>query len=313
MSQTIVSKAATIRLRRVLLVAALAMPLADCADPNAPPGSGQKEALGTGFGAIVGGGVGSLIGRGNGRIVASLVGAGLGALIGNRIGAALDAQDREALVAQQRQALLSQPDQQPVAWTSDHSNASATITPTNTHMERKTVKIIRQADVAEPTDLEAIGARYQTRASTRIHVSPDQTSAANGTLAKGDHVWVVGRLRAAPWLLVARNGKSVGYVSVAKLTPLVHSAEYAAASAPAAPVAARGATAPTGAAYDLDTADAVVRQPADLDAPQNGDKVDLVSADVTCRDLKTQASAGGSADTTTKTACRAPDGAWQLD
>ncbi len=296
-----------------MLATAFLLPLAGCADPNAPPGSGQKEALGTGIGTVAGFGLGSLIGHGNGRIVAGIIGAGLGGLLGNRIGAALDAQDQDALVAQQRQALLSQPDQQPVAWSSDHSSATATITPTNTHVERKTVKIIREADVAEPADLEAIGARYSATASTRIHAAPDQKSASNGTLARGDHIWAVGRLRSAPWLLVARNGKSVGYVSSAKLAPLVQSAEYASAAAPAAPITARGTAAPTGTAYDLDAADAVVRQPADLDGPQNGDKVDLVSADVTCRDLRTDASVGGKADSTTKTACRSPDGAWQLD
>ena len=280
-----VTSVAPRRLRRLLLITATLGPLVGCVDPNAPSGSGQKEAVGTGADAITGGGLGCLIGHVNGRIVAGLVGAGLagaglGALRGNRIGAALDAQDCEVLVARQRQALQSQSDQQPVAWTADHSNASATIT----HVERKTLKIMRQADVAEPTDLEAIGARYQTWASTRIHVFPDKKS-ADGALAKGDHLWVVGRLRAAPWLVVARNGKSVGYVSSAKMARLVHSAEYAAAAVPSAPIVPRLGAAPTGAACHLDAADAVLRQPADRDAPQNGDKVDLVSADVTCRDL----------------------------
>ena len=307
------TEATSRKLRRLAFTTALLLPLACCADPNAPPGSGQKAELGGGIGALVGGGLGAAFGRGNGRIITSIAGAGLGYFLGRQVGAVLDAQDRAALVAQQQEALLSQPDQQPVAWTSDHSSATATITPTNTHVERKTIKIIRQADVAEPTDLEAIGARYEAKASTRIHTSPDQKSASNGTLARGDHIWTVGRVRGEPWLLVARGGKSVGYVSSIKVIPVVHPAEYAAAAAAASPIATRGSSAPAGAAYDLDAADAVVRQPADLDAPQNGDKVDLVSADVTCRDLRTDASAGGKTDSTTKTACRSPDGAWQLD
>ena len=302
----------------MLLAVAILGPLTGCADPNAPPGSGQKEGFGTVAGALIGGAAGLALGRGNGRIIAGALGAGIGGLIGNRIGAALDAQDRAAIIAQEHSALLSQPDQQPVAWTSDHSSASATITLENTRHEQRTVRIVRASDVAAPPPLDAIGARYQARSTTHVYAAPDAHSVSLATLSRGSHIWAVGRVRGENWLLVARGGKSVGYVTASKLGPAASlEPSYAATgTAPGAPVAAKGAQAPTGPAYDLD-ADNVVRAPADLDALQgndtSGDKVDTVVASVTCRDLQTTATTNGTTQTTKATACRAPDGAWQLD
>jgi len=56
-----------------------------------------------------------------------------------------------------------------------------------------------------------------------------------------------------------------------------------------------------------------VRTPADLDALGPNEKADVVVASVACRDIRTTASSKGETASTTQTACRSPDGSWELN
>ena len=262
---------------------------------------GQKEIGGTEIGAVVGGAAGLFLGRGAGRIFAGLAGAAIGGLIGNRIGSMLDEQDQKALAAQSRIALFNHPDNAQINWSSEHSGATATVVPVNTRKEQRTFKVVRDANVAPASNLDMIGAEYVVSGKATVRLAPFADAQVATMLGSGSAVWAVGKVHDQPWIMVAQHGQSIGYV--------------AASTVKRAPAAPKLQTNSTQVAFDLDST-APVRAPADLDSIEVKDpsvKVDMMVASVTCRDLTTTATAKGQTKTTTQTACRAPDGSWDID
>lgn len=255
----------------------------------ATDGQMSKQDIGTGAGVVLGGIAGSFIGNGNGRIVGALAGAAVGGFIGSQIGKMLDEQDQQALQAQARHALVSQPDNTPINWTSDRSGASAVVTAENSRVETRQVKVVRDANVAPAAQIDLIGVKYVTKSSTNVRLAPSKEAGLATTLPSGADIWAVGKVHDQPWIMVARGGKSIGYVTATNVVPA--SAQQA--------------------AFDLDAA-APVRTPADLDALAPTEKADVVTASVMCRDVKTVASSNGESATSTQTACKSPDGSWNL-
>lgn len=288
--------------------------LAGCADSGGFAGMGNKETSGTAIGAVIGGVGGAFLGRGAGKAVAIIAGAAIGGLIGNRVGAMLDTQDQQALAEQSRLALVTQPDGRQIDWTSDHSGATAAIVPTNTRVEQRQVKVVRDADVIPSADLDMIGAAYVVKTgSAVVRLAPSAHAAAATTLRAGQSVWAVGKVHGQNWIMVAQHGKSIGYMAESS----VRSADMyhvAANSKPNHNTAAQSLPSAPAAAFDLDTV-ATVRTPADLDAMTSDKtaKVDTVVANVTCRDLRTSAVSQGKTENSTQTACRAPDGSWDIE
>lgn len=309
-----------VRFAAALLVSVSLVGCATTQNGGGVGGMGQKETVGTGAGALLGGIAGSFLGKGQGRIVGALAGAAIGGLIGNRIGAMMDEEDQMALQEQAKQALLTQPDNSQVSWASTRSDATATVVPENTRVETREVRVVREANVAPAPQLDLIGAKYVAKGAATVRLSPSNDAEVATTLANGSTVWAVGKVRNQPWIMVAKKGKSIGYVSAASLAPAPAPAVQAAvakptqpapkatqASVPAPPTAAQTAAAP----FDLDAAP--VRTPADLDALAPTEKADVVVASVTCRDIRTTASAKGETAASTQTACKSPDGSWELN
>jgi surface antigen len=284
-------------------------------------GMGQKEQIGTGAGALLGGIAGAFIGSGGGKVVAVLAGAALGGLLGNRLGAMLDAEDQKELQTQAQHALLTQPDNATTNWSSQHSDATATVVPQNTRVEQRKIKIVRDVQVASPGQLDSIGAQYVAKNKTSIHAAPTASGDVTGSVNKGSAIWVVGKVHDQPWLMVARGGKSIGYVAAGGLAPAPAKSTQAVAAASnkssVSPISSTAnarspsATPTASPAFDL-VAQAPVRTPADLDALAPNEKSDEVVASVMCRDIKTTATVKGQTETSTQTACKSPDGSWDL-
>lgn len=285
-------------------------------------GTGQKEEVGTAAGAVLGGLAGAFLGKGSGKVVAVLAGAAIGGLIGNRIGAMLDEEDQKALQAQANQALLTQPDNAQINWASQRSGATATVVPENTRVEQRQIKVVRDANVAPAPQLDLIGAKYAAKSTTNIRNAPSVESDVTGSVAGGSTIWAVGKVHDQPWIMVARGGKSIGYVTASNLAPApaVPTTFQSAAAKPtpvvqtavAKPSQVTASAQPAAAPFDLD-GPPPVRTPADLDALGPTEKADVVVASVTCRDIKTTASAKGETATSSQTACKSPDGSWVLN
>ncbi|RBM08772.1 hypothetical protein [Novacetimonas cocois] len=218
--------------------------------------------------------------------LASLIG---GESFGSSIGNMLDNMDRKALARKQQQLLMAQGDNRTVTWQSDHSAMRATITTSNTRQEEKSIRIVRNANVAAPGSIHAIGARYQVTSAAPVYLSPSTSATVAMTLPTQSTIMVVGQLTGQNWMLVSQQGRAIGYVTTSALHPMTAASHHAASSS---------------GTFDLDAAPS---------APASKTVSSTVNASVTCRDLKTVATDKGKSSTATETACRSPQGVWELN
>lgn len=271
-----------------------AITLAGCAGMQDNP-MFSKENLGTVIGVGAGALLGSQVGGGDGRKLAILAGALAGGYLGKTIGARLDERDRQALAAQTTNALNASQDGQTINWRSEHSGATARITPVATETRTQQTSMKRTARVQQVNNLALLNQAYQTTAGVNIRSAPSTNGERIGSLAKGTSFTALGRTE-NNWIAVGRQGVTVGYIHA----PLTQ------------PVQATVAKADT--ATDLDS---MVINPNDSNlAAFNLDDMDLVTEQVAattqCRTLKYEVTAGGSTDTAQTKACQSADGAWEL-
>ncbi|MDU8499495.1 SH3 domain-containing protein [Pseudomonas syringae] len=173
----------------------------------------SKEQAGTVIGGIAGLAVGATMGKGNGQIAAALIVAGIGGYIGNRIGQLLDDRDKQAL-ALRTQEILSQPATpvaQPTAiWRSDHSNASARITPGPEFKAVRTIDVKRTPNIQGVPSMKLINQPYVTRSTLNVRSAPNMSADKVGSLPGNTQFTAVGST--GDWILVGRKGVTVGYV-----------------------------------------------------------------------------------------------------
>ncbi|MBN3470000.1 SH3 domain-containing protein [Pseudomonas savastanoi pv. phaseolicola] len=173
----------------------------------------SKEQAGTVIGGIAGLAVGATMGKGNGQIAAALIVAGIGGYIGNRIGQLLDDRDKQAL-ALRTQEVLSQPATpvaQPTAiWRSDHSNASARITPGPEFKAVRTIDVKCTPNIQGVPSMKLINQPYVTRSTLNVRSAPNMNADKVGSLPGNTQFTAVGST--GDWILVGRKGVTVGYV-----------------------------------------------------------------------------------------------------
>jgi surface antigen len=244
-------------------------------------GSLDKQALGTGLGAVVGAAAGAAIADGN-PVLGAVAGGAIGGLIGNRVGAYLDEQDKRELATVNQRVLVDSPDGEPTTWKSERSGAAATVTPSNSRTEIKPVPIVMEKEVVRPVAIDLIGKDMAATANVNVRRSPDLSAPVATGLKPGDVVHAVGHVQGAPWIMVARDGKSIGYEDY--LTE---------------------ATSDTGEASPM-------AKTIDLDALDSDLEVAEVPTSLACRDLTTDVSSAEGKVQETRTACKQPDGSWEL-
>ncbi len=254
----------------------------------------NKENIGTAVGTLAGIALGSQIGGGSGRTAAMLVGALAGGALGKVIGSRLDERDRQSL-ALQTQRMLEQNSTQSVQWTSEHSGATATITPGATTTQTKAVQVKRTNQVQAVPNMTLLNQTYYAQKSSNVRSSPSTSGSRVGSLMPGSSFTAVGRTD-NNWIMVGRKGVTVGYVYAPLVSP----------NAPAQKAQANQALAAT----DLDSMpDAVAKQQGfDLDSVQ----METVSAQTACKTLNYKVTAKGATEQQQVKACQADDGAWEL-
>ena len=254
----------------------------------------NQENIATVIGSVAGVALGSQIGGGSGRTAAMIVGALAGGALGKMIGSRLDERDRQSL-ALQTQRMLEQDSTQPVQWTSEHSGAQATITPSAVTTQTKSVSVKRTAQVQTVSNMTLLNQTYYSQKSANVRSAPSTSGARVGSLLPGSSFTALGRTD-NNWIAVGRKGVTVGYVHA----PLVS------AKAPVQKAQASQAMAAT----DLDAMpDAVAKQQGfDLDSVQ----METVSAQTACKTLDYKVTAKGATEQQQVKACQAADGAWEL-
>ncbi|PBQ12003.1 hypothetical protein CCL07_00300 [Pseudomonas congelans] len=191
-----------------ILAVTIATSLGGCAQMGI-----SKEQAGTVIGGITGLAVGATMGKGNGQIAAALIVAGIGGYIGNRIGQLLDDRDKQAL-ALRTQEILNQPATpvaQPTAiWRSDHSNASARITPGPEYRAVRTIEVKRTPNIQGVPSMKLINQPYVSRSTLNVRLAPNMKADKVGSLPGNTQFTAVGST--GDWILVGRKGVTVGYV-----------------------------------------------------------------------------------------------------
>lgn len=280
-------------LRKKLLITVLAasVGMAGCATTDGG-GWGSKQTIGTALGTIGGVLIGSQIGGGSGRTVAMILGALAGGALGNWIGANLDEKDKQSLALSTQQALESG---RAVDWSSDHSGATASITPVSSKTVEKQATIKRSPKIAKADKLDVINKPYKAVKSANLRAAPANDAEKVGGFTAGQTFTAQGRT-SNDWIAVARQGVTVGYV----YAPLV------------APVA----VAKADQATDLDsiTVAKAQSQGFDLDAINPAAPVsETTLVQTTCRTMEYKITTkSGGTDSKTVDACQGNDGAWQI-
>lgn len=264
-----------------------------------------KENVGTALGVVAGIALGSQVGRGDGRTAAMLIGAFAGGALGKSIGAKLDERDREALALQTQNVLNASQDGEVSTWTSAHSGVSATIVPSSTQTESRTIQMKRVAAVQVTPELQVLNRTFVVTKSANMRSAPDAQAEKVGGLPAGSSFTALGKT-SNNWVLVGRKGVAVGYV----YGPLVEGQSQVASKAAATDrkTPAKGA----GGAIDLDSLDmaSAKDQGFDLDS---GDVIEeKVVAKTACRTVDYTVTSKGGSDTQKVKACQAADGAWEL-
>ena len=266
--------------RAVCVLATVSLMVIGCADSSLSSGAdgAKKEKTGTAVGAVLGGAAGAAVSKNKGTGV--VVGALLGALIGNRIGAKLDERDQLALAAKIQEAASQAQIGEKVTWNSDHSGASAEITPISETNREKAVAV---------TLNEARGSRYAS-SSLNIRSGPGLSYAVVETLPSGTKVSLHG-VTEEGWYRINRAGKDIGYVFGQYL-----------AERPVA-VSAAGQAEPQSKSNP--------RPIENTQASSKGKSEEItVMANVKCRDVRIQRKVDGKLTETTATTCQSPDGSW---
>lgn len=273
-------------LTQFFILTGLAVSISACQTTESNEDTDYGRLGAQGVGAIAGGLLGSQVGDGAGQIAATTAGAVVGGWLAGELFDQLSERDRAVTTKKTAKALSESPSDSTTRWQNPDSGATTSISPGNKYQTTQRVQIARTTDVAPPQKLKVIGAFYEAKTNANLRQAATTSSQRIGGLQEGETFNAVGSVKNDDWILVSRDGTSIGYI-------------YSELAKP----------------YEgKDKEVASVREPINLanaDTPSHV-KVDEVEAETTCREGVITVEKSGSARNQTFKACKAPDGAWEL-
>lgn len=186
-----------------------------------------------GTGAVVGGLLGGLLGNqinDNDRTTGTVLGAALGAAAGSFVGCKMQGQDQQRAQAVAQQALASGRSQ---SWSNPQTGASGRVDIINTYNyggqeqnygggggynnrppARPSLSTVRFGQrVEQPRDYQPSEGVYSANGNAVIRSGPSQRARQVGSLRTGETFDGLVRIEGTDWVLAARDGVAVGYVS----------------------------------------------------------------------------------------------------
>ncbi|WP_417810710.1 SH3 domain-containing protein [Thalassospira alkalitolerans] len=266
---------------------------------------GCNKTTGQTIGSIVGvvGGtlLGAQFGNGTGQLIATAIGATAGYMIGDWVGGMLDPKDAEAVQNTTTQTLDAGNDGEKVTWKNPDTGASAEIVPTNTRQVTAKVEVQRPKIIASPVGMMIVGEERVVAKGANVRAAPTIEADILTGLKAGDRVNAVGSVDDGNWYLIGRNGKAIGYVYHTLLTvpdavPEVEVAQVSVDDIDAKKIEQEEVQV---------TSDDVI----DLDAEF---ETETLIVQTTCRDLSMTVSDGSETEQKNYSACKSPDGVWEL-
>ncbi|NIZ03537.1 SH3 domain-containing protein [Thalassospira lucentensis] len=267
---------------------------------------GCDKTTGQTIGSIVGvvGGtvLGAQFGKGTGQLVATAIGATAGYLIGDWVGEMLDPKDTEAVQQTTIKTLDAGSDGQAVTWNNPDTGARAEITPTNTRQVTAQVEVKRPKVVASPVGMTIIGDERVILKGANVRAAPTTDASILRGLRSQTPVNVIGSVKNGNWYLIGQDGKAIGYVyhTLVGQTASAPAVQTATADAPNDPDAQKVAEEEIVASDD---------NVIDLDAEF---ETETLMVQTTCRDLSMKVSDGSETEQQNYSACKSPDGVWEL-
>lgn len=295
-------------LRISAVALAIALTTSGCATTGmdaGQSGNGQtsKASTGTAIGVAAGTILGAVLGgKGEGRYIGAAIGALAGGFLGNQLGQMLDEEDQKALQMKTAQALDAQQGQGVTTWSNQQKGVSADIQTGASTSEQHEVVMLRDKKVMAPPKLDLIGKTYVANTAVNVRAAPTKNSDVVNGLKAGENFTAVGKVVGQPWIAVAKNNRTIGYVAQSYVSAGTSAQQVATQSAMRAP-----SVKSTGS-VDLD---AMGMTGVDLD--KEGIVVDKVAATTTCRPLTVEVKGkDGQTEKQSSKACRGTDGAWEI-
>lgn len=140
--------------------------------------------------------------------------------IANQLGDAITDADALAIERESVKALETTPDGQTLRWDNPQSGASAAITPVDTSIEPRQQKTPRSKDVADARSFTLIGQTYKAAKNSNIRAAPGTHNPIVGKLPRGTTVTALGKVDGTEWIMIAREGAAVGYVYEPLIKPV---------------------------------------------------------------------------------------------
>ncbi len=140
--------------------------------------------------------------------------------IANQLGDAITDADALAIERESVKALETTPDGQTLRWDNPQSGASAAITPIDTSIEPRQQRTPRSKEVADARSFTLIGQTYRAVKNSNVRAAPGTHNPIVGKLPKGTTVTALGKVDGTEWIMIARDGTAVGYVYEPLIKPV---------------------------------------------------------------------------------------------
>ncbi len=173
----------------------------------------NKSQIGAVIGGVLGAVAGAVVAKNN-KAAGAAIGAAIGAGAGYMIGQSLDERDQAALKAKIEEAAARDATRGQTVWQSDHSGASATITPVEAPRRLVVTKsIATDPDVViEKSPLVFATGQRQATADVNVRLGPGTQYPVKVALHQGQIIQVIGMANEG-WYVMAEGNTAVGYVS----------------------------------------------------------------------------------------------------
>ena len=208
-----------------------------------------------------------------------------GNYIARQVDGDLSEEDAAAISRAVAKALERSPAGRKVTWRNSSSGVSATLTPGSTALEKREIEAAMRRGVVATPNMVLIARGYKAARNANLRSGPGTGYKIVGGLVKGERLSALGAVGKGDWIMVALDGEVVGYV----FAPLV---------------------APDPKAR------AELREGAGGPTPPSGSNlvVETLVVSTSCRTVDyTVRTADGDSTEDGLRACKASDGAWEIN
>ena len=169
-----------------------------------------KGQIGTAGGGIIGAIIGDALCEDK-EALCIAAGAFIGGYIGNKFGKYLDEQEQKRMAEVTLNTLNTG---NANSWTSDKNKTQVQARQLASRTTTETVKVpVLKKKIKEVPPLEIIGQTYEAKGQSNLRGGPSTDYEKVGSLAAGEVINVVGKVKGADWYLISKDGVGSGFIA----------------------------------------------------------------------------------------------------